>query len=75
MEINPSPKKPAISPIIPAEVESELKKWYIRNNIHNRITPTERYKLTIPSKINKLIKIWGGLLYLILTLQIFYPVI
>ncbi len=26
-------------------------------------------------KINKLIKIWGGLLYLILTLQIFYPVI
>ena len=26
-------------------------------------------------KINKLIKIWGGVLYLILTLQIFYPVI
>ena len=26
-------------------------------------------------KINKLIKIWGALLYLILTLQIFYPVI
>lgn len=26
-------------------------------------------------KINKLIKIWGGILYLILTLQIFYPVI
>ena len=26
-------------------------------------------------KINKIIKIWGGVLYLILTLQIFYPVI
>ncbi len=26
-------------------------------------------------KINKFIKIWGGVLYLILTLQIFYPVI
>ena len=26
-------------------------------------------------KINKLIKIWGGVLYLILTLQIFYPMI
>ncbi len=26
-------------------------------------------------KINKLIKIWGGVLYLILTLQIFYPII